>query len=294
MGKVKTQADKATKSTKSVKAAAASKTETYVPTDTSNGDYNLTEYNSKKTKNKDSNLVNKKIQKGDKVKWTNPDKINHSEFDLYRDSTLKKTQGLPGSKQQNWLGKFFKNAGSQKVNSLPSSNEAKVVGYQNGKVKIEFKAMTQSLKEIGKPLGWSYRTVKGWISEKTFKDRFTGYDTGGYTGSWNSKDGKLALLHEKELVLNKQDTSNMLQAINQLRDIQSTLGLNANDVLNSIIKDFTTTLKGMNINNSKATNQNITISANFPNAVDRFEIEAAFDSLEARASQYAWSKDLDA
>ena len=31
------------------------------------------------------------------------------------------------------------------------------------------------------------------------------YDTGGYTGKWGP-EGKLATLHEKELVLNKQDT----------------------------------------------------------------------------------------
>jgi hypothetical protein len=29
-----------------------------------------------------------------------------------------------------------------------------------------------------------------------------GFDTGGYTGSWGSY-GKLAMLHEKEMVLNK-------------------------------------------------------------------------------------------
>jgi hypothetical protein len=31
------------------------------------------------------------------------------------------------------------------------------------------------------------------------------FDTGGYTGKWGP-EGKLATLHEKELVLNKQDT----------------------------------------------------------------------------------------
>lgn len=36
------------------------------------------------------------------------------------------------------------------------------------------------------------------------------FDTGGYTGDWNSIEGKLALLHEKELVLNKEDTDNIL------------------------------------------------------------------------------------
>jgi hypothetical protein len=34
-------------------------------------------------------------------------------------------------------------------------------------------------------------------------------DTGGYTGTWGTA-GKLAILHEKELVLNPDDTSNFL------------------------------------------------------------------------------------
>ena len=38
------------------------------------------------------------------------------------------------------------------------------------------------------------------------------FDTGGYTGAWGQA-GKLAVLHEKELVLNKYDTENLLQAI---------------------------------------------------------------------------------
>ena len=31
------------------------------------------------------------------------------------------------------------------------------------------------------------------------------FDTGGYTGQWG-QEGKVAMLHEKELVLNKTDT----------------------------------------------------------------------------------------
>jgi hypothetical protein len=36
--------------------------------------------------------------------------------------------------------------------------------------------------------------------------------TGGYTGEWGDS-GKLAVLHEKELVLNKNDTANFLDAL---------------------------------------------------------------------------------
>jgi hypothetical protein len=44
------------------------------------------------------------------------------------------------------------------------------------------------------------------------------YDTGGYTGAWGP-EGKMAMVHEKELILNKYDTKNMLDMVNTLRDI---------------------------------------------------------------------------
>jgi hypothetical protein len=46
----------------------------------------------------------------------------------------------------------------------------------------------------------------------------TSMDTGGYTGKWGPQ-GKMAMLHEKELVLNKTDTSNLLSTIEILREI---------------------------------------------------------------------------
>jgi hypothetical protein len=52
----------------------------------------------------------------------------------------------------------------------------------------------------------------GWVK----KSQISGYDTGGYTGDWGS-EGKLAVLHEKELVLNKEDTINLLRTIELLR-----------------------------------------------------------------------------
>jgi hypothetical protein len=42
------------------------------------------------------------------------------------------------------------------------------------------------------------------------------FDTGGYTGEWGS-DGRAAILHEKELVLNKADTANILAAVDIVR-----------------------------------------------------------------------------
>ena len=60
----------------------------------------------------------------------------------------------------------------------------------------------------------SYKTKKIVLSGKAF-------DTGGYTGEWTngSKDGKLAVLHQKELVLNEADTTNILTAVQSVRDL---------------------------------------------------------------------------
>jgi SMC interacting uncharacterized protein involved in chromosome segregation len=45
-----------------------------------------------------------------------------------------------------------------------------------------------------------------------------GFRSGGYTGDWFGDGGKLAMLHKKEIVLNKDDTSNLLKTIDITRD----------------------------------------------------------------------------
>jgi hypothetical protein len=52
------------------------------------------------------------------------------------------------------------------------------------------------------------------------------FDTGGYTGKWGSY-GKLAVLHEKELVLNAKDTENFLAGMGILDKIISIIDLHS-------------------------------------------------------------------
>lgn len=116
-----------------------------------------------------------------------------------------------------------------------------------------------------------------------------GYDTGGYTGNWNSSRGKLAILHEKELVLNKEDTKNILGTVELVRKLSQKIDLNAQ-----------TARYAFNyhpiINNPKLTdrklqvNQTVSITAEFPNAQNRTEIEEAFTTLINQASQFANQK----
>lgn len=111
-------------------------------------------------------------------------------------------------------------------------------------------------------------------------------DTGGYTGSWGT-DGRLALLHQKELVLNSSDTENFLSAVSILRDITSQIDLQAASMSYNNILDSTRFTAGAQRDTLE---QNVTIHAEFPNATDHTEIEQAFQNLSNLASQYAGRK----
>jgi hypothetical protein len=123
-----------------------------------------------------------------------------------------------------------------------------------------------------------YATQPIWFMERDLKK----FDTGGYTGSWGS-NGRLAMLHQKELVLNADDTSNMLQAIEIVRKIARVIDLNAANAANAFGMLTATTAT----TNDQIIEQEVTIHAEFPNATNHTEIEEAFNSLINRASQFA-------
>jgi hypothetical protein len=54
----------------------------------------------------------------------------------------------------------------------------------------------------------------------------SGY-TGMYTGNWGSSEGRVAVLHEKELLLNQDDTVNMLEALKISKYMLEVLNANA-------------------------------------------------------------------
>lgn len=117
-----------------------------------------------------------------------------------------------------------------------------------------------------------------------------GYDTGGYTGNWNSSQGKLAVLHEKELVLNKDDTKNILGTVEMVRKLSQKIDLNAQTAryafnYHPIIND------PKPIDRELQVDQTVSITAEFPNVQNRTEIEEAFTTLINQASQFANRKD---
>ena len=118
------------------------------------------------------------------------------------------------------------------------------------------------------------------------------YKSGGYTGTWND-NGRLAVLHQKELVLNKEDTRNMLDAVNAIRDIKdlnSSISKTISESLGNLVLNAMQTMKSGTLGNTeKDKSENIVIeniNAEFPNAENVNEIREAIMSLPQLASQY--------
>ena len=176
-----------------------------------------------------------------------------------------------------------------------------------------------------------WQRVTNWVSGwGTRGHRGVGsYDTGGYTGDWHSDEGRLAILHQKELVLNAKDTENILKTVQLLNDqhvwqtvanamyeakpqrtdevqLQTQLSGIQNLQLDRMIENLSTQLvQGINrlaislepvgtsikdlTNEKKSDIINIGINADFPNANSAKEIEQAFMQLTNIATQRAYS-----
>lgn len=122
----------------------------------------------------------------------------------------------------------------------------------------------------------NFTQIPDWLWQQT-----VGFKTGGYTGSWGDS-GKLAMLHEKELVLNKEDTQNMLSSIKMVREIASEIDLRSRYTTMPINPIYSTLGTGNDV-----LEQQVHIDASFPNVTDRNEIQEAFNTLINVASQYA-------
>lgn len=131
----------------------------------------------------------------------------------------------------------------------------------------------------GKFAGFTnFTDIPEWLWKETVGETFR---TGGYTGSWG-ESGKLAVLHEKELILNKEDTQNMLSSIKMVREIASEIDLRSRYTTMPINPIYSALETGNDI-----LEQQVHIDASFPNVTDRNEIQEAFNTLINVASQYA-------
>ena len=116
------------------------------------------------------------------------------------------------------------------------------------------------------------------------------FKSGGYTGDWSGQGidgmgGRMAVLHQKELVLNESDTSNMLAAVEALRQInidklaQSIL---ATSIATAQMQIQTQLLSAQlsGLRDQYESSRNTTINADFSGVRTADEILRAFEELE--------------
>lgn len=113
----------------------------------------------------------------------------------------------------------------------------------------------------------------------------TRFKTGGYTGEWTNgdRDGRLALLHQKELILNAEDTKNILNTVDMVRSLNDSMNSRMFNLFNASAIDKLYNLLAER--EEAPIEQNIEIHASFPGVTVEREIEEAFDNLLTRMTQ---------
>ena len=144
------------------------------------------------------------------------------------------------------------------------------------------------------------RFIKAFIEEYP-KYRGQIYKTGGYTGNWpmsqgdglDSDNGRLGILHQKELVLNASDTENILDAVKIVRNMPNIISSIQNaisDVVGEKLSNMTNEISQGKVvstttGSNKEENNVYNIVAEFPNANNAAEIEQALLNLKNIAAQ---------
>ena len=125
--------------------------------------------------------------------------------------------------------------------------------------------------------------MREWMTQRSggITDSGQSYDTGGYTGDWGP-ERRLAWLHQKEIVLNAADTENLLDAVAMVRELELNVGT-FTDRLSEIVPSIISM-------GHEAFQQEIYITAEFPDATSAAEIQEAFENLINDAAQYAYSR----
>ena len=211
--------------------------------------------------------------------------------DVVGAKTILETLGLATSDRLDSLGLSY--------NDLMTSTEEAIA---NGKTDLQeltkivdgtkdaYDNMAASLRSVIREMTLANMIAQGMTDDeakayvdKTFPEIAT-LDTGGYTGEWGS-EGKFLLAHEKELILNKTDTENILNAVDIIRNLQLSLDASVAGRLAEMMKSYNSSMQAWDDSKDWTIEQNIQINADFPNATDSSEIEKAFEELLNMAAQ---------
>lgn len=129
-----------------------------------------------------------------------------------------------------------------------------------------------------------------WL-EKVLGD---GAASGAYTGDWAKgqgfglDNGRIIKVHPKELILNQKDTSNILRAVDIVRNMNDWVDKQVQSMINygqaklgNLIDKATPP-----VYETQPIKQEVTIQADFPGVTDHYEIEEALFNLSNNAAQY--------
>lgn len=132
------------------------------------------------------------------------------------------------------------------------------------------------------------------IADEIYKKYGSGAASGAYTGNWGKgqgfgpDNGKIIKVHPKELILNQKDTSNILRAVDIVRNMNDWIDKQVQSMvdfgqakLGSLIDKTTPP-----IYETQPIKQEVTIQADFPGVTDHYEIEEALSNLSNNAAQY--------
>lgn len=157
----------------------------------------------------------------------------------------------------------------------------------------------QELKNDSSTDYWTKDEMKQITSEKDEKwlDNIlngNGAASGAYTGNWAKgqgfglDNGKIIKVHPKELILNQKDTSNILRAVDIVRNMNDWVDKQVQSMINfgqiklGNLIDKTTPP----VYETQPIKQEVTIQADFPGVTDHYEIEEALSNLSNNAAQY--------
>ena len=185
-------------------------------------------------------------------------KNNQSPKPQEKAETPKKETSVPEEEEEEKTPTFEK---GRKVKIKDSAGK---YSRSTAKIPDKYKGKEYTISQVGSD-DVLIKELYSWVK----KTDLEGFKTGGYTGDWGP-EGKLALLHEKELVLNKVDTENLLKSVEIMRSIDDIL--NTQPYLQNLMTLTSDAFKVMT-DHSDILQQEVTIHADFPNVTDHNEIE---------------------
>ena len=191
--------------------------------------------------------------------------------------------------RQGWL-----TYGSSEYRQLNAQREAKIEGenLSHDYAIIEGQEAEEYFAGLTQDGGYGVWGNKTLWDNRLHMLGISGYASGGYTGEFDN--GRLAILHEKELVLNQEDTKNILAAVELVRSFTPELMRSIESTLNNNVVTLIGALADKISGNTSIASthdtieQSVTIErVEFPNVTSSDEIQDAFASLVNDAAQWA-------